>query len=72
MELDLSILDYTTVSRRIKKNGHTNVSSTIGSKAIHLVVDSTVVKVYGGGKWKTRQHDVAKRRTWHKLYLGVN
>lgn len=68
MELDLSIPNYTTVSRRIKKNGHTNVSSTIGSKAIHLLVDSTVVKVYGGGKWKIRQHGLGKG----KLYLGVN
>ncbi|NEQ78485.1 MAG: transposase [Okeania sp. SIO2C9] len=42
------------------------------SQAIHLVVDSTGVKVYGEGEWKTRVHGVSKRRTWRKLHLGVN
>jgi hypothetical protein len=36
------------------------------------VVDSTGVKVYGEGEWKTRQHGVSKRRTWRKLHLGVD
>ena len=39
---------------------------------VHLVVDSTGVKVYGEGEWKTRQHGVSKRRTWRKLHLGVD
>ncbi|MDV2997922.1 MAG: hypothetical protein N4J56_008061 [Chroococcidiopsis sp. SAG 2025] len=37
-----------------------------------MVVDSTGVKVYGEGEWKTRQHGVSKRRTWRKLHLGVD
>nr|WP_242038305.1 transposase [Chroococcidiopsis sp. [FACHB-1243]] len=40
--------------------------------AIHVVVDSTGVKVYGEGEWKVRQHGVDKRRTWRKLHVGVN
>ena len=40
--------------------------------AIHVVVDSTGVKVYGEGEWKVRQHGVDKRRTWRKLHIGVN
>jgi hypothetical protein len=39
---------------------------------IHLIVDSTGVKIYGEGEWKTRQHGWSKRRTWRKLYLGVD
>lgn len=39
---------------------------------IHVVVDSTGVKVYGEGEWKVRQHGVDKRRTWRKLHVGVN
>ena len=35
-----------------------------------MVVDSTGVKVYGEGEWKTRVHGVSKRRTWRKLHLG--
>ena len=35
-------------------------------RAIHLVVDSTGLKVYGEGEWKVRQHGVTKRRTWRE------
>lgn len=41
-------------------------------QAVHVVVDSTGVKVYGEGEWKTRQHGISKRRTWRKLHLGVD
>ena len=41
------------------------------NEAIHLVVDSTGVKVYGEGEWKTRIHGVSKRCTWRKLHLGA-
>ncbi|RUR75949.1 transposase [Chlorogloeopsis fritschii PCC 9212] len=41
-------------------------------KAIHVVVDSTGVKVYGEGEWKVRTHGAGKRRTWRKLHLGVD
>ena len=39
---------------------------------MHLVVDSTGLKVYGEGEWKVRQHGWTKRRTWRKLHVGVN
>ena len=39
---------------------------------IHLVVDSTGLKIYGEGEWKVRQHGVGKRRTWRKVHLAVD
>lgn len=43
------------------------------SKApIYIVIDSTGLKVYGEGEWKTRKHGISKRRTWRKLHLGVD
>jgi len=39
---------------------------------LHLVVDSTGLKLYGEGEWKVRKHGAAKRRTWLKLHLGIN
>ena len=39
---------------------------------MHLVLDSTGLKVYGEGEWKVRKHGVSKRRTWRKLHLGVD
>ena len=39
---------------------------------VHLVVDTTGLKVYGEGEWKVRQHGWARRRTWVKVHLGVD
>ena len=39
---------------------------------LHLVVDTTGLKVYGEGEWKVRQHGWAKHRRWIKLHLGVD
>ena len=39
---------------------------------IFMVVDSTGLKVYGEGEWKTRKHGISKRRTWRKLHLGID
>jgi hypothetical protein len=63
--------DYTTLSRRssalrvaldLMKRGH----------AIHLVVDTTGLKIYGEGEWKVRVHGASKRRTWRKLHLAID
>jgi hypothetical protein len=39
---------------------------------LHLVVDTTGLKVYGEGEWKVRQHGWAKRRAWVKVHLAVD
>jgi transposase len=71
MGLDLAVPDHSTLSRRL---GQLTVSLPVVEKATarHVVVDSTGVKVYGEGEWKTRQHGISKRRTWRKLHLGID
>ncbi|PSB49488.1 IS5/IS1182 family transposase [Cyanosarcina cf. burmensis CCALA 770] len=71
MGIDLPVPDHSTLSRRI---GKVEVEMPVAPSegAIHVVVDSTGVKVYGEGEWKVRQHGVDKRRTWRKLHIGVN
>jgi transposase len=71
MGIELSVPDHSTVSRRM---GKLQIVLPVVPKtgARHVVVDSTGVKVYGEGEWKTRQHGVSKRRTWRKLHLGVD
>jgi IS5 family transposase len=71
MGLDLAVPDHSTLSRRL---GQLTVRLPVVDKATarHVVVDSTGVKVYGEGEWKTRQHGISKRRTWRKLHLGVD
>lgn len=71
MEIDLPVPEHSTLSRRL---AHLSIALPVVPKAgaRHVVVDSTGVKVYGEGEWKTRQHGVSKRRTWRKLHLGVD
>lgn len=72
MELeDLPVPDYTTLSKR---QGDLDVDLPTSSKGspMHLVIDSTGLKVYGEGEWKQRIHGKQKRRTWRKLHLGVD
>ena len=70
MGVDLPVPDYSTLCRRAA-----TVPVTLPKKAggpLHLVLDSTGLKVYGEGEWKVRQHGYSKRRTWLKLHLAVD
>jgi transposase len=71
MGVDLPVPDHSTLSRRL---AGLSIPFPVIPKAgaRHVVVDSTGVKVYGEGEWKTRQHGVSKRRTWRKLHLGID
>ena len=66
----LPIPDYTTLNRRAKELKVSLPTSEKGS--IHLVLDSTGLKVYGEGEWKVRKHGYSKRRTWRKLHLAID
>ena len=69
--LALVVPDYSTLSRR-QGNLAVGLPSKCLDQPMHLVVDSTGLKVYGEGEWKVRQHGWTKRRTWRKLHVGVN
>jgi hypothetical protein len=71
LSIDLPVPHYSTLSRR-STSLEVKLLRQAKGKAIHLVVDSTGVKVYGEGEWKVRQHGYTKRRTWRKLHLGVD
>ena len=71
MGIDMPVPDHSTVSRR-KRTLSIPLPVLPKSTARHVVVDSTGIKVYGEGEWKTRQHGVSKRRTWRKLHVSVD
>jgi IS5 family transposase len=71
IDLDLPIPDYSTLGRR-RKSLDVHLPRQRPDKAIHIVVDSTGMKVFGEGEWKVRQHGYSKRRTWRKLHIGVD
>ncbi|MEM9512987.1 MAG: IS5 family transposase [Cyanobacteria bacterium P01_E01_bin.48] len=71
LDAEVAIPDYSSLAKRAGKLGVTlKVADKKG--AIDIVVDSTGMKVYGEGEWKTRIHGKAKRRTWRKLHLAVD
>jgi hypothetical protein len=62
--------DYTTLCKRSTALVVELPTSTTGP--LHIVVDSSGLKIYGEGEWKVRQHGYSKRRTWRKLHLSVD
>ena len=66
----LSSPDYTTLSRRGKKDNVILRSSQ--KETTDIILDSTGVKVFGEGEWKVRKHGWSKRRTWKKIHIGID
>ncbi|UIK14127.1 IS5 family transposase (plasmid) [Rhizobium leguminosarum] len=71
---DIAVPDFSTLSRRSKGLAlpSTKCRATT-SGPVHLVVDSTGLKVFGEGEWLENKHKTkAKRKRWRKLHLGLN
>ena len=68
--LDLAAPDHSTMSRR----GETLPVSRPppGSEPVHLLVDSTGLKLCGPGEWLVEKHAARTRRSWRKLHIGVD
>ncbi len=63
--------DLSTLSRRQK---HLQVTLTYQrrNEALHLLVDSTGIKMLGEGEWKRKKHGADYRRQWRKVHLGID
>ena len=62
---------YSTISRRAKKL-HVDLGVHHSKEPLHLVVDSTGLKLYGEGEWKVKKHGWVKHRRWRKMHLMVD
>jgi hypothetical protein len=69
MQLNLCVPHHTILAKRAAELD-VKLPRQPANAALHLVVDSTGLKVYGEGEWKVRVHGYSKRRTWRKLHLG--
>ena len=69
--LDWPAPDYTTLCRR-QKGLSVDLGGRSSSGGLHLLVDSTGIKMMGEGEWKTRKHGAAYRRQWRKVHIGID
>ncbi len=72
MGLDLKARDHTTLSSR---NRIVEVAplTRVHEGPIHLIVDSTGLKILGCGEWNAHKYKASKkRRDWRKLHIGVD
>ena len=67
--LDWSVPDFSTLSRR-QKTLAVNIPYRGSKGPLHLLIDSTGIKVEGEGEWHARKHGGSKRRVWRKIHLG--
>ena len=78
--LALRVPDHTTLSRRAatlevpqprpQRSGSTDAGEE--AEPLHLLVDSTGLKLCGAGEWLVEKHGTRTRRSWRKLHLGVD
>ena len=71
MRLDLSVPDYTTLSRR-SQHLRRRLRPVPPGEGLHLVLDSTGLSIVGAGEWAAATHGGCGRRGWRKLHLGVD
>jgi Transposase DDE domain len=68
--LDLAAPDHTTLSRRA---GTLELARPRrGGEPVHLLVDSTGLRLCGPGEWLADQHGTRRRRSWRKLHLATD
>jgi hypothetical protein len=69
--LDWTVPDFSTLSRR-QKTLAVNIPYRGSKGPLHLLIDSTGIKIEGEGEWHARKHGGPKRRVWRKIHLGID
>ena len=67
---DLAVLNHTALSRRAESLDVAQPRP--GSGPLHLLVDSTGLKLCGSGEWLLEEHGTKTRRSWRKLHIAVD
>src|SRR3954451_7008860 len=69
--LDLAVPDHSTLSRRAETLEVPRPCSRSGGP-VHLLVDSTGLRLCGPGEWLIEKHGTKRRRSWRKLHIGMD
>ena len=68
--LDINVPDHTTLSRRSRSFAGRR-PRVVPHGPLHLLIDSTGLKLFGQGEWQEEKHCRA-RRSWRKLHLALD
>jgi hypothetical protein len=68
--LDLPVPDHSTLSRRAETVAVPRPKA--GSEPVHLLVDSTGLRLCGPGEWLAEKHGTKRRRSWKKFHLATD
>lgn len=71
IDLDWTVPNFSTLSRR-QKSLKVNIPYRGSAGPLHLLIDSTGIKVEGEGEWNARKHGGTKRRVWRKIHIGID
>jgi len=70
--LDLAVPDHTTLCRRAETLEVPRPQPRRDGEPLHLLVDSTGLKLCGAGEWLVEKHGTKTRRSWRKLHIGLD
>jgi hypothetical protein len=68
--LDLAVPDHSTLSRRAETLAVAR--PRCGGEPVHLLVDSTGLRLCGPGDWLEETHGTKRRRAWRVLHLATD
>ncbi len=76
--LALRVPDHSTLSRRAatlevpRPTRPSGAGAAGNGEPMHLLVDSTGLKLCGAGEWLIEKHGTHARRSWRKLHIGLD
>ena len=70
--LELRVPDHSTLSRRAETLEVPCPQPRRDGEPLHLLVDSTGLRLCGAGEWLLEKHGTKTRRSWRKLHIGLD
>ena len=70
--LDLAVPDHSTLSRRAATLEVPRPQPRRDGAPMHLLVDSTGLRLCGAGEWLVEKHGAKTRRSWRTLHIGMD
>ena len=70
--LELRVPDHSTLSRRAETLEVPRLQARRAGEPLHLLVDSTGLRLCGAGEWLLKKHGTKTRRSWRKLHISLD